>query len=118
MKKFLKLGLGSVIVASALGTVLVPAVSASADASVCAAGDDALDVPYGFAADFTPELAGTACFVAGTTRLDSVWVAPGWSAQVKSDGTGGGARTEVRFTNATTGDQVELRDEPGRVEIK
>ena len=45
-------------------------------------------------------------------------VADGWSAQVKSDGTGSSDRTEVRFTESSTRDRVELRYEPGRMEIK
>lgn len=118
MKKSLTLALGSVIVAGAFGAVLVPAVSASAGASVCAAADDAIDVPFAFAKDGTPELAGTVCVLAGTTQFDSVWVAPGWSAEVKAEGTGSSARTDVRFSNPTTGDKVELRDEPGRIEIR
>lgn len=117
MKKLLTLSLGSVIVAGSLGAVLVPAVSASASAAVCAATDDAIDVPFAFAKDGTPELAGTVCVLAGTTQFDSVWVAPGWTAEVKAEGTGTTARTEVRFSNPTTGDKVELKDEPGRIEI-
>ncbi len=119
MKKLLTASLGSVIVvAGAMGAVLVPAVSASASAAVCAAGDDAIDVPFAFDKDGTPELAGTVCVFAGTTQFDSVWVAPGWTAAVKADGTGTAARTEVRFSNPTTGDRVELRDEPGRIQIR
>ena len=119
MKKSLKLSLGSVVVAGALGAVLVPAVSASAtDASVCATIDDAIAVPYAYAADGTPELAGTVCVFAGTTQFDSVDVTPGWQAEVKASGTGSNARTEVRFSNPTTGDRVELRYEPGKTEIK
>jgi hypothetical protein len=56
--------------------------------------------------------------VTGTTQLDSVSVADGWKADVKSDGSTRSARTEVRFTEATTRDRVELRYEPGRIEIK
>ena len=84
----------------------------------CPAGTDAIDVPFAFTADNTPELAGTVCVVTGTTQLDSVSVADGWKADVKSDGSTRSARTEVRFTEATTRDRVELRYEPGRIEIK
>jgi hypothetical protein len=45
-------------------------------------------------------------------------VTPGWTDEVKSDGTGSSARTEVRFANAATGDKVELRYEAGRTQIK
>ena len=119
MKKSLKLSLGSVVVAGALGAVLIPAVSASAaESSVCAASDDAIEVPYAFAADGTPELAGTVCVLSGTTQFDSVDISPGWSAEVKADGSGSSARTEVRFSDPVTKDRVELRYEPGRTEIK
>ena len=120
MKKSLKLSLGSVVVAGALGAMLIPATSASAteSPSVCATGTDAIDVPYAFTADNTPELAGTVCIVSGTTQFASVTVADGWSAQVKSDGTASSDRTEVRFTESSTRDRVELRYEPGRMEIK
>ena len=121
MKKSLKLSLGSVVVAGALGAVLIPATSASAteeSPSVCAAGTDAVDVPYAFTADNTPQLAGTVCVLSGTTQFASVSVTDGWSAQVKSDGTSSSARTEVRFTESETRDRVELRYEPGRMEIK
>jgi hypothetical protein len=120
VKKSLKLSLGSVVVAGALGAILIPATSASATdgTSVCAAGTDAIDVPYAFTADNTPLLAGTVCVVSGTTQFASVSVTDGWSAEVKSDGTGSGARTDVRFTESSTRDRVELRYEPGRMEIR
>ena len=119
MKNSLKLSLGSVVVAGALGAVLIPAASASAaETSVCAATDDVIAVPYAFAADGTPELAGTVCVFAGTTQFDSVDITPGWQAEVKADGTGSSARTEVRFSEPTTNDRVELKYEPGKTEIK
>ena len=82
----------------------------------CPAGDDTIDVPFGFTADGLPELAGTVCVQGGTTRLDTLDVTPGWVAQVRSDGSRG--RTEVRFTSLVTRQRVELRYEPGRTEIK
>jgi hypothetical protein len=121
VKKSLKLGLGSVVVAGAMGAMLIPATVASAAdelPSVCAAGTDAVDVPYAFDADNNPQLAGTVCVVSGTTRFASVTTTDGWSAQVKSDGTSSSERTEVRFTESQTRDKVELRYEPGRMEIK
>ena len=120
MKKSLKLSLGSVVVAGALGAMLIPATSASAteSPSVCATGTDAIDVPYAFTADNTPELAGTVCVVSGTTQFASVSVTDGWSAEVKSDGTTSSARTDVKFAESATRDKVELRYEPGRMEIK
>ena len=121
MKKSLKLSLGSVVVAGAMGAMLIPATVASADeapASVCAAGTDAVDVPYAFTEDATPLLAGTVCVVSGTTLLASVSATEGWTAQVRSDGTSSNERTDVRFAESATGDRVELRYEPGKMEIK
>lgn len=121
MKKSLKLSLGSVVVAGALGAMLIPATTASATEeapAACAVGTDPIDVPFAFTSDNTPELAGTVCVVSGTTEFASVSVTDGWSAQVKSDGTSSSARTEVRFTERSTRDRVELRYEPGRMEIK
>jgi hypothetical protein len=119
VKKSLKLSLGSVVVAGALGAVLIPAVSASAtEGFVCPAETDTIDVPYAFAADGTPLLAGTVCVNAGTTVLNTVDTADGWSAEVKSDGTKSNQATDVRFTDQSTGDRVELKYEPGRTEIK
>ncbi len=118
VKKSLKLSLGSVVVAGALGAMLLPATAASAtDASVCAAGTDAIDVPYAFTADNAPQLAGTVCVVSGTTTFASVTVTDGWSAEVKSGGNTSD-RTDVRFTESETRDRVELRYEPGKMEIK
>jgi hypothetical protein len=119
VKKSLKLSLGSVLVAGALGAILIPATSASAtDGFLCPAGTDTVEVPAGFAADATPILAGTVCLNTGTTVLNSVDVADGWSAQVKADGTNSNLRTDVRFTEQSTGDRVELRYEPGKTEIR
>jgi hypothetical protein len=121
VKKSLKLSLGSVVVAGAVGAMLLPATAASAleePVSVCATGTDAIDVPYAFDADSNPLLAGTVCVVAGTTQFVSVTVTDGWSAEVKSDGTTSNARTDVRFTEVATDDRVELRYEPGKMEIK
>lgn len=119
MKKSLKVSLGSVVVAGALGAVLLPAASASAtEGFVCPTGTDTIDVPYAFAADGTPLLAGTVCVNAGTTVLNMVDDSAGWTHQVKSNGTDSNLRTDVRFTDTSTGNRVELRYEPGRTEIK
>lgn len=119
MKKSLKLSLGSVVVAGALGAVLLPATSASATVGfVCPTGTDTIAVPSAFAADGTPVLAGTVCVNAGTTVLNSVDTADGWSAQVKSDGSNNNLRTDVKFSQQSTGDKVELRYEPGRTVIR
>ena len=119
MKKSLKLSLGSVVVAGALGAVLIPAASASAtEGFVCPTDTDTIDVPAAFAADGTPVLAGTVCVNAGTTVLNTVDTADGWSAQVKSDGTNSSQATDVRFAEPSTGDRVELKYEPGRTVIK
>jgi hypothetical protein len=119
VKKSLKLSLGSVVVAGALGAVLIPASSASAtDGFICPDGTDTIAVPYAFAADGTPLLAGTVCVNAGTTVLNMVDDSTGWTDQVKDDGLNSNLRTDVRFTNSSTGARVELRYEPGRTEIK
>ena len=124
MKKSLKLSLSSVVVAGAMGAMLIPATAASAasadelSTAACAAGTDAVDVPFAFADDATPLLAGTVCVVSGTTQFASVAVADGWRAEVKAYGTTSNARTDVKFTESTTRDKVELRYEPGRMEIK
>ena len=122
MKKSAKLSLGSLAVAGAFGAMLIPATSASATdapaapAFACPAQTDTVEVPYAFAADNTPQLAGVVCVEAGGTAFETMNVTPGWSAQQKSDGSDG--RTEVRFSEAATRDRVELRYEAGRTEIK
>jgi hypothetical protein len=124
VKKTAKWSLGSVVVASAIGAILLPATSASAtDAPAdpvatfaCPTGTDTIEVPFAFTADNTPELAGVVCVQTGTTVFDSMNVTDGWSAELKSDGSRG--RTEVRFSDDSTRDRVELRYEAGRTEIK
>lgn len=117
MRKTTKFSLGSVVVAGALGAVLLPAASASAaEGFTCPVNTDTIAVPYAYDADSNPELAGTVCVLTGTTIFVSVDSADGWTAEVKSAGSRG--RTEVRFTNADTRDRVELRYEAGRTEIK
>jgi hypothetical protein len=117
VNKTAKWSLGSLLVAGAMGAVLLPAASASAtEGFACPDGSDTIEVPYGFSADSAPLLAGTVCVVQGTTEFVSVDVADGWRAEVKSSGSND--RTEVRFNNPTTNDKVELRYEAGRTEIK
>jgi hypothetical protein len=119
VKKSAKLSFGTLAVAGAFGAMLIPATAASAadaPAFVCPANTDTVEVPYAYAADNTPELAGTVCVEAGGTAFETMNVTPGWSAQLKSDGSDG--RTEVRFSEAVTRDRVELRYEAGRTEIK
>jgi hypothetical protein len=117
MRKTAKLSLGSIVVAGAMSAVLFPAASASAtEGFLCPEGTDTITVPYAYTADNVPELAGTVCVISGTTVFSSVDVEDGWTAEVKSAGTK--LRTEVRFSNAETGDRVELRYEPGRTELK
>jgi hypothetical protein len=119
VKKSLKLSLGSLVVAGALGAVVIPSVSASAtEGFVCPSNTDTIAVPYAYAADGTPQLAGTVCVNAGTTVLNTVDTADGWSDQVKSDGTNSGQATDVRFSDKSTGDRVELKYEPGKTVIK
>jgi hypothetical protein len=111
--------IGGALAAAVLGTILVPAGTASAtEGFTCPAGTDGIWVPFAFTADSQPLLAGTVCVVAGTTRFSSLDVEPGWTAQVKSDGTGSNARTDVRFTQTSTGDRLELIYEPGLTRIK
>ena len=118
MKKTIKYRVGGLLAAAVLGTALVPATAGATEGFTCPAGTDAIAVPYAFTSDSQPLLAGTVCVVAGTTRLASVDVETGWTAEVKSDGSGNSARTDVRFTQTGTGDRVELRYEPGRTVIK
>jgi hypothetical protein len=117
VKKSLKLSLGSVVVAGAMGAMLLPATAASAtEGFACPGGTSPVEVPYAFTDDGTAELAGIVCVFTDTTRFALMDVTDGWSAELKSAGTKG--RTEVRFTENSTGDRVELRYEPGRTEIK
>jgi hypothetical protein len=118
MKKATKYRIGGLLAAAALGAALVPATAGATEGFTCPAGTDAIWVPYAFTADAQPLLAGTVCVVSGTTRLAAVDAEAGWTAEVKSDGSGSGARTDVRFTNTSTRDRVELRYEPGRTEIR
>lgn len=100
MRKTTKFSLGSLVVASALGAVLLPAASASAEGFTCPENTDTIAVPFAYDADNNPELAGTVCVLSGTTVFDSVDINDGWTAEVKSAGSRG--RTEVRFSNAET----------------
>ena len=113
MRKILGLG------ALAAAAIVLPVTAASAldaPATGCPAGTDTVEVPYGYTADSTPLLAGSVCVRTGTTTYSSMTVSAGWSAELKSDGTRG--RTEIRFTNRTTGAKLDLRYAPGRTEIK
>jgi hypothetical protein len=121
VKKSAKWSFGSLAVAGALGAMLLPATAASAAddpaaSFACPTNTDTVEVPYAFAADNTPQLAGVVCVQAGGTAFETMNVTPGWSASLKSDGSDG--RTEVRFSEAATRDRVELRYEAGRTEIK
>ena len=117
MSKTTKYRIGGLL-AAVLGTVLVPAASAHAtDGFTCPADTDTVEVPYAWDG-FTPLLAGTVCVVSGTTQFATVDTAPDWTARVRSDGTGSSARTDVRFTQTSTGDRIELIYEPGLFRIK
>jgi hypothetical protein len=119
VKKSLKLSLGSVVVAGAMGAMLLPATAASAtEGFVCPTGTDTVDVAYAYTADGVALLAGQVCINTGTTVLNSVDDSPGWTHVVKSDGLNNNQRTDVRFTNPSTGNRVEMRLEPGRLEIR
>ncbi|HEY6745058.1 MAG TPA: hypothetical protein VI357_04995 [Mycobacteriales bacterium] len=117
MRKTTKFSVSSAIAAGVLGAVLLPAAPAFAtEGFVCPEGTDTIDVTYGYTVDNTPELAGTVCVLTGTTVFQSLDTADGWTAELKSAGSKG--RTEVRFTNYSTQQRVELRYEAGRTEIK
>jgi len=119
MTKTMKYRIASLFAASALAAVLPPAASASAtEGLTCPTGTDTIQVPYAFTSDNQPLLAGTVCVVEGTTRFAAVDTEAGWTAEVKSDGTGNNARTDVKFTQTSTNDHLELIYEPGRFWIK
>jgi hypothetical protein len=115
----MKYRIGALFAASVLGAVLLPAAAANAtEGFTCPTGTDAIQVPSGFTSDGQPILAGTVCVAEGTTRFVTLDTEAGWTAQVKSDGTGNNARTDVKFTQSSTNDHVELIYEPGRTVIK
>jgi hypothetical protein len=133
VKNTARWGLSSLVVVAATGAFLLPASAAFASGGTpapaptpildpvvslfsCPEGTDTIDVPFGFTADALPELAGTVCVHTGTTVFDTMNVTPGWTARLRSDGSDG--RTEVQFTSLLTRDNVELRYEAGRTEIK
>ena len=115
----MKFRVAGLLAASALAAILAPVSTATAtEGFSCPTDTDTIQVPYAFTSDSQPLLAGTVCVATGTTRLVAVDTAPGWTADVKSDGTGNNARTDVKFTETSTKDTVELRYEPGRTVIK
>lgn len=69
--------------------------------------------------EFGVEANGAGCVVAdavdGRMSLAEVIVAPGWTDQVKRSNDG---RVEVRFSETSTNDRVEVRIEPGKTEVK
>src|SRR3978361_2335871 len=94
MRKTTKISLSSIVVAGALGAVLLPAATASAaEGFTCPENTDAIAVPYAFDADSNPELAGTVCVLTGTTVFDSMDITDGWSAERPAAASKG--RTEV-----------------------
>lgn len=117
MKRTIKYG--ALLAASALGVVVAPVSTAAAtDGFVCPDGTDTIAVPYAFTPDGQPLLAGTVCVLTGTTRLSTLDISTGWTAKIKSNGAGNNARTDVRFTQTSTRQRVELIYEPGRTVIK
>ena len=114
----LKYRVGAVAAVSALGALLLPATANATDGFVCPAGTDTIAVPYGYTSDGQALLAGTVCVYTGTTRFATLDTSTGWTAEVKSDGSGSGAKTDVRFTRTTDRKRVELIYEPGRTVIK
>lgn len=87
---------------------------------------DCIDNPI-VVAETTPDIilnrAGDAgCFgvrnADGTLRLAFVFLNPGWTYEVLSDGTGTNSRVELQFTNPTTGGRVDARVEFGKTDIR
>lgn len=87
---------------------------------------DCIDNPI-VVAQTTPDIilnrAGDAgCFgvrnADGTLRLAFVFLNPGWTYEVLSDGTGTNSRVELQFTNPTTGGRVDARVEFGKTDIR
>ena len=109
---------GALLAASALGVVVAPVTADATDGFVCPDGTDTIAVPYGYTPDNQPLLAGTVCVYAGTTHFATLDTSAGWTAEVKSTGTGSGGRTDVRFTRTSDRKRVELIYEPGRTVIK
>ena len=118
MKKNVRWSLGSLLVAGAMGAMVLPATSAWAtEGFVCPAGTDTIEVPFAWSADNVPSLAGTVCVDSGTTLLNTVDVNKPWRATVKSTGaTSKGL--DIRFKNPKTGDKVELIYARGKTVIK
>lgn len=69
--------------------------------------------------EFGVEANGAGCVVVDATSagmsLADLVVAPGWTSEVKRNDDG---RVEVRFTEPSTKDRVEVRVEPGKTEVK
>lgn len=54
----------------------------------------------------------------GTLRLAFVFLNPGWTYEVLSNGEGTNSRVELQFTNPTTGGRVDARVEFGKTDIR
>lgn len=54
----------------------------------------------------------------GTLRLAFVFLNPGWTYEVLSDGEGTNSRVQLQFTNAATGQRVDARVEFGKTDIR
>jgi hypothetical protein len=118
VKNKVRLGLGSFLVAGAVGAMVLPATSAWAtEGFVCPVGTDTIEVPFAWSADNVPSLAGTVCVDAGTTFLNTVDVNKPWRATVKSTGASSKG-LDIRFKNPKTGDKIELIYAKGRTVIK
>jgi hypothetical protein len=114
MNKSVKLGLGSMLTAGALGAGLLLAPAASADFGfVCPTGSDTIAVP---AAPGSTTLAGTVCVFSGTTAYRSLDTNAGWRAVAKA--TFGSPTTDVQFTQTSTRNKIEVLYKGGRLEIK
>lgn len=72
---------------------------------------------------FCVEALGAGAVVARTgVFLEQVIVAPGWTWENASGGGGRqgsqSGKVDIKFTEPTTGDRVEVRIEPGKTEVK
>jgi hypothetical protein len=118
VNKNVRLGLGALLAAGAIGAMMLPATSAWAtEGFVCPVGTDTIEVPYAWSVDNTPLLAGTACVDQGTTLLNTVDVNNPWRATIKATGASSKG-LDIRFSNPKTGDRIELIYASGKTVLK
>ena len=71
---------------------------------------------------FANEAGGAGCvfvhsYPAGSLRLDSVILAPGWTYEIQKNGEGTSSRVELQFTETATGKKVDFRVEFGKTRV-